>query len=434
MSVEIFNEIFNNSSIKPWMKEYIEQDFIYVLISNIIQNIVSSTKINEYVRILDGIIKQFFSQRSLNIENEEILESIDINIMNKIRLSTNGIEESKDIIKYELRNSDILKKAIHEDFKAFFDFLIELKTRHRLEIIDFDPIFKQSIQSLIHEYSEILNKSFEDFIVKDTELHKNIIKFFKADIISRMVEKLELNNTHSEFEDQEMINRDIVLNLRKMLENDKKEISEGCKIINSNEILSNNIETSTFELIPESIKYFNIRDFSEIFKYKNEEFIKNSIHERIDIRLFKQVFFKFIEEKLKSSNIIVDQNYRSIILDEYYIYSESNNEFKNNIEEYIYKSITEINHISKILERIKDSINNDIVKLLIPNNIDIKINENIIYSYQNMIKEAYDQAFHEIIEQNRIKGVCYCSRCKTTIIYDLGENEKMYEVLCRKCK
>lgn len=436
MSVEIFDEIFNASSIKPWLKDHIDQEFTHILMEKIVQNIISDTEINtEFTRMIVVGFKHYFSKPELKIENKEILDSIDKDIMNNIRSKRNGIEKSVDIIKNTIKNSKLLNDAISKEFDEFFKKLSESETQQHLLIPEFDSIFKQSIQTLIQEYSDVLNKSFNDFMIKDTELHKNIIKFFKEDIISRMIKKLDSCTQESEFEEMEETNRNIVLKLRRTLENDRKENDKAYELILSNELLLNNIEVSTLDLIPESIKCFNIREFSDIFKDSNEEFVKKSISEHLDINHINNTFFTIIENILKSSKLIVDQTYKNIILDKFNRILESNLDIKKNFEEFIYRTITGNNQISAVLERIKNNINTDLVKLLIPNlKSGIQINEQMIDSYHKTIKEAYIQAFHEIIEQNHIKGVCYCSKCKNTIIYDLEENENRYEVLCRKCK
>ena len=436
MSVEIFDEIFNAASIKKWLKSRIDQEFTAVLMKKLVQNIVSNVKIEEeYTRIIETGIKRFFLHRDLNIENKEILDSIDRIIMEKIRTNKNGVEKSMEIIKHSIRNSELLNDAILKEFKEFFNNLIETESQQHLLIPEFSLIFEQTIQSLTNEYSDIINKSFEDFVFKDEELRENIIKFFKIDVITRMAEKLKYQKQDSEIEELDEINRNIVSKLRRTLENDKDETLTDYGIIISNEMLLNNIEVSTFELIPESIKAFNIREFTNIFKDSKEEIVKKSISEHINIQTINNIFFKYIEEKLKSSKNIIDQTYRNIILDKYNRVLESNTDFRSHIEDFVYTMITGNNQISTILERIKNKIDYNLVKKLIPNKkFDIVINDNIIISYQNAIKETYKQAFREIIDQGLIKGVCYCSKCKNTIIYDLEENECKYEVLCRKCK
>ena len=435
MSVDIFNEIFNASSIKSWLKDHIDQEFIHVLMENIVRNIISNNEINhEFTRMIATGFKHYFSKPELKIEDKEILDSIDRDIMKNIRSRRNGIEKSVDIIKNTIKNSELLNNAISKEFNEFFKYLSESESQQHLLIPEFESIFKQSIQTLIQEYSDILNKSFSDFMIKDSELHKNIIKFFKENIISRMIEKLNSHTQESEFEEIEENNRNIVSKLRRSLENVRKENDKSYELILSNELLLNNIEVSTLELIPESIKSFNIREFSDIFKCSNAEFIKKSISEHLDIKNINDTFFTIIEQILKSSKLIVDQTYRNIILDKFNRILESDLDIKKNFEEFIYKIITGNNQISIVLERIKNNINIDIIKLLISNLSSIRINDQMIESYHNSVKEAYIQAFREIIEQNHIKGVCYCSKCKNTIIYDLEENENRYEVLCRKCK
>ena len=436
MSVEIFDEIFNASSIKPWLKDRIDQEFTHVLMKNIVKNIVSDARIDkEFTRMIEVGFKQYFSKRELKIENKEILDSIDKAIMEKIRSRSDGIEKSIDIIKHTIKNSELLNDVIAQEFNEFFKDLSESEIQQHLLIPEFDSIFKQSIQSLIQEYLNVLNKSFGDFMIKGSELHKNIIKFFKEDIVSRMVEKLDSCTQESEFEEMEENNRNIVSKLRRTLENDRKENDNSYGLILSNDLLLNNIEVSTLDLIPESIKCFNIREFSNIFKDSKEEFVKKSISEHLDIKTINDIFFKIIEEKMKSSKLIVDQTYKNIILDKFNRILESNLSIKKTFEEFIYRMITGNNQISAVLERIKNKINTDLVKLLIPNlKFSMQITEEMIDTYLKLIKEAYIQAFREIIEQNHIKGVCYCSKCKNTIIYDLEENEDRYEVLCRKCK
>lgn len=436
MSVEIFNAIFNASSIKSWLKDHIDQEFTHILMKNIVQNIISDSGIDkEFTRIIEISFNQYFSKRELKIEDKETLDSIDKSIMNNIRSRSDGIEKSIDIIKHSIKNSELLNDIVSKEFNEFFKNLSETEIQQHLLIPEFDSIFKRSIQTLIQEYSNVLNKSFGDFMIKDPELRNNIIKFFKENVISRMIEKLDSHTDKSEFEEIEENNRNIISKLRRTLEKDRKDIDNSYELILSNEILLNNIKISTLDLIPESIKCFNIREFSNIFKDSNDEFVKKSISEHLDIKTINDIFFKIIEEKLKSSKLIVDQTYKNIILDKFNIILESNLDIKKNFEVFIYRTITGNNQISTVLERIKNNINTELIKSLIPNlKSCIQINEQIINSYKNTVKEAYIQAFREIIEQNHIKGVCYCSKCKNTIIYDLGENENRYEVLCRKCK